>query len=98
MDFDSTLITAHAIKADISTGKTKEELDVKYADFKHSHERMYTSILTDPNAIKIIEFMAYVKRRMTSGEITKDRADVEMGQFMANLYLPTEEQLSQAGH
>lgn len=97
MDFDSALITAYAIKADIGAGKTKEELDVKYKDFKESKEKVYNNVLTDPNAIKILEFMGYVTKRIKSGEITPERGDVEIGQFMANLYLPTEEQLSRGG-
>jgi len=97
MDFDSALITAYAIKADIATGKTKEELDLKYSEFKKSNEKVYNSILTDPKAIKILEFMGYVTKRIANCEITRERGDVEIGEFMAALYLPTEEQLSRGG-
>ena len=94
MNFDSALITAYAIKADIGSGKTKEELDRKYSEFKKSNEKVYNNILTDPHAVKIMEVMGNVTKRIASGEITRERGDVEIGQFMASLYLPTEEQLS----
>ena len=94
MDFDSVLIVANAIKVDIGAGKTKEELDVKYDKFKKEKPKVYENICTDPNAIKILEFMNNVTKRVVSGQITKERGDVEIGEFMAGLYLPTEDELS----
>ena len=94
MDLDSVLITAYAIKADIGAGKTKEELDDKYVEFKNTHPKVYENICTDRNAIKIMEFMRDVTKRICSGDITKERGDVEIGEFMAKLYLPTEDELN----
>ena len=94
MDFDAILITAYAIKADIGSGKTKEQLDNKYCDFKSSQPKVYENICTDKNAIKIMEFMRDITKRIANGSITKERGDVEIGEFMAKLYLPTEDELN----
>ncbi len=94
MDFDSVLITAYAIKADIGNGKTKEQLDNKYAEFKNAHPKVYGNVCTDKNSIKILEFMRDVTKRVCNGTITKERGDVEIGEFMAKLYLPTEDELN----
>ena len=94
MDFDSVLITAYAIKADISGGKTKEQLDDKYVEFKKTNPKVYENICTDRNAIKIMEFMRDVSKRIANGTINRERGDVEIGEFMAKLYLPTEDELN----
>jgi len=94
MDFDSVLITAYAIKADIGSGKTKEQLDNKYSEFKNAHPKVYNNVCTDKNSIKILEFMRDVTKRVCDGTITKERGDVEIGEYMAKLYLPTEDELN----
>tara|TARA_X000001036_G_C20653888_1_gene796162 strand:+ start:1661 stop:1960 length:300 start_codon:yes stop_codon:yes gene_type:complete len=88
------ITTAWAMKADIGQGKTIEDLNNKYKEFKNKNEKIFNSICTDRNAINILLFMLNLKEREERGEITAERGHVEMGEFMAKLYLPTEEQLN----
>ena len=95
VEMNEILIAASAIRSDIDTrARTASEIDDKYARIKEKYPKFYQIICTDTNAVRIITFMLYVMNRKESGEITSERGDVEIGQFMANLYLPTEAELA----
>ena len=92
--FSEILVAAKTIRADLDRGGvTTEELEEKYARIKGEYPMFFKVILSDANAVNIISFMKHLIERQEKGEITKERADVELGQFMASKYLPTDEEL-----
>ena len=92
--FEEILVASRAIRADLDQGtRSNEEIESKYARIKREYPQFFKVIISDRNAPKIIDFMKNLSERQEKGEITKERADVELGQFMANKYLPTDAEL-----
>ena len=94
VQFGEILVAAKAIRSDLDSGnRTVEDIEVKNGRIKETYPEFFKVILGDRNSVHIISFMKNLVERRESGEITKERADVELGQFMAGKYLPTDEEL-----
>ena len=94
VQFGEILVAAKAIRSDLDSGnRTVEDIEVKYGRIKETYPEFFKVILGDRNSVHIISFMKNLVEFIESGEITKERADVELGQFMAGKYLPTDEEL-----
>ncbi|MBP01742.1 MAG: hypothetical protein CMM25_02875 [Rhodospirillaceae bacterium] len=88
-DLAEVSIAAGAIRHDITVNKlSQEQIDTKYGRIKEKFHQFFDMICRDEKAQDVLTFMANITHRQETGEITKERADVELGQFMAHSYIP----------
>ena len=88
-DFAEVAVAARAIREDMdSNGVSVDIIRKKYARIAEKYENFFDMICRDAKAVDVITFMANLVYRQEKGEITKERADVELGQFMAHSYIP----------
>ena len=88
------LVATRAIRSEIDMrNRSIPEVEEKFMRIKMEYPSFFDIIVTDVKSPQIIKFMLELTQRKESGEITKERADIEMGQFMAGHYLPTDAEL-----
>ena len=93
-NFKELLVASRAIRSDLDMRRsTVAEVDEKFKRIKEEYPKFYDIIVTDVKSPQIIAFMLNLTERKESGEITQERADIELGQFMAGHYLPTDAEL-----
>jgi len=65
---------------------SKEELDVKYTDFRTKNRMFYETILNGQFEPEIFKEMMKMKRKLENGE-DQYSVDVKFGQYMTDKYI-----------
>tara|TARA_B100001094_G_scaffold234692_1_gene229682 strand:- start:968 stop:1303 length:336 start_codon:yes stop_codon:yes gene_type:complete len=88
-NFAELSIAARAIREDMDKNHVPPDvIGKKYKRIADTYPTYFDMIVKDPNCGDVLTVMANLVYKREQGEITKERADVELGEFMAQKYIP----------